>query len=114
MNTRSSNRSARHIIASVLLIMSTSAAFAADPPATSPPAPSKEMREKMASVHEQMATCLRSDKPISECHSQMMKSCQETMGHEGCPMMGHGMMGSGAGKRNQMTPHGAKSPEDHN
>jgi hypothetical protein len=72
------------------------------------------MREKMASLHEQLAACLRSDKPISDCHSQMMKSCQETMGDQGCRMMGHGMMGSGAGKRNHMTPDGAKSPEDHN
>ncbi len=85
MNTRALNRCARHVIASVLVIMSASAAFAADPPATSQPAPSKEMREKMASLHEQMAACLRSDKPISDCHSQMMKNCRETLGDQGCP-----------------------------
>ena len=117
MNTCSSNRPARHLnlVASVLMIVSTSAAFAAAPPAaTNQAAPSKEVREKMASLHEQMAACLRSDKPISECRSQMMKSCQETMGDQGCPMMGHAPMGSGTGKRHHMTPHAAKSPEDHN
>jgi hypothetical protein len=108
MNTRYSNRRARHMIASLLMIMSASAALAADPPTTNPPAPSKEMREKMAGLHEQMATCLRSDKPISECRSQMMKSCQEMMGDQGCPMMGHGMMGNGPGQRNHMTPHDSK------
>jgi hypothetical protein len=113
MNTRSSNRRAGNVIASVLLIMGASAAFAADPPAADHGTPSKEMREKMASLHEQMAACLRSDKPIADCRSQMMKSCEDTMGEKGCPMMGHGMMGSGPGKRNHMTPHAAKDDEDH-
>jgi len=116
MNTCSANRPARHLnlIASVLMIVSANAAFAAAPPAaTNQAAPTKEMREKMASLHEQMAACLRSDKPISDCRSQMMKSCQEMMGDQGCPMMEHGTMGSGTGKRHHMTPHAAKSPEDH-
>ena len=104
-----SNRHAGAVIASVLLITGAGAAFAADPPAAPHDTPSKEMREKMASLHEQMAACLRSDKPIADCHSQMMKSCKETMGEKGCPMMGHGMMGGGSGKRNHMTPHGATS-----
>jgi|SRR6185369_6117625 len=111
MNTCSSKRRAGQMIASVLVIMGASAVFAADPPAANHPAPSKEMREKMATLHEQMATCLRSDKPISDCHSQMMKNCQETMGDQGCPMMGHGSMGSAPGKHNHMTPHRATSPE---
>jgi hypothetical protein len=113
MNSRSSNRRAAAVIASVLLIMGASAAFAADPPAARHGTPSKEMREKMASLHEQMAACLRSEKPIADCHSQMMKSCQDTMGEEGCPMMGHGMMSSEPGKRNHMTPHTPKDHEDH-
>jgi hypothetical protein len=111
MNTRSSNCHARFAIASVLLIIGAGAAIAADPPAANHPAPSKEMREKMATVHEQMAACLRSDKPIADCRSQMMKSCQDTMGEQGCPMMGHGMVGSGA--HNHMTPHETKDHEDH-
>jgi len=59
---------------------------AAEPPA-GPPEPSKEMRAKMASAHERMAACLRSDKSMAECRSEMMKSCHEIMGGRGCPMM---------------------------
>jgi hypothetical protein len=55
---------------------------------TAPPEPSKEMRAKMASLHERMAACLRSDKSFVECRSEMMKSCQELLGEHGCPMMG--------------------------
>lgn len=51
--------------------------------------PSKEMREDMAEHHEEMASCLRSDKAFSECHKQMMENCP--MGKDGkCPMMNHG------------------------
>jgi hypothetical protein len=46
-------------------------------------------REDMAKVHENAAACLRSDKPIHECHKEMMASCQSKMGKAGCPMMGH-------------------------
>ena len=52
------------------------------------PAMTTEQRQKMADAHEKMATCLRSDKPMSGCHEEMMKSCQEGMGKDGCPMMG--------------------------
>jgi hypothetical protein len=55
------------------------------------PEPSKEMRAKMADAHEQLAACLRSDRPIAGCHEQMMK-LHEMMEHE---MMGHGMMRHG-------------------
>ena len=59
-------------------------------------APSKEMREKMATMHEQMAACLRSDKPLAECRQEMMKGCQEMMGGHDCSMMmGMGGMGKG-------------------
>jgi hypothetical protein len=34
---------------------------------------SKETREKMATLHEHMAACLRSDKSISDCRSEMMQ-----------------------------------------
>jgi len=43
----------------------------------------------------------------------MMKGCEGIMGEKGCPMMGHGMMGSEPGKRNHMTPHAPKDTEDH-
>jgi hypothetical protein len=32
------------------------------------------MREQMAKAHDAMAACLRSDRPIDECHSEMMKN----------------------------------------
>ncbi len=47
-----------------------------------------EQRQKMADSHDKMAVCLRSDKPVSDCHEEMMKACQEGMGKDGCPMMG--------------------------
>jgi hypothetical protein len=110
MNTRSLSSRTQHVIASVLVLMGASAVFAADPPAANPTAPPKEVREKMATVHEQMAACLRSDKPLADCHSEMMKNCQDTMGKKDCPMMGHGMMGSGSGKRAHMMQDGAQKP----
>lgn len=47
----------------------------------------KEDRESMAKAHEQMASCLRTDKPLRDCRTEMMSSCKSTMGAEGCPMM---------------------------
>src|SRR5690242_17690453 len=80
-----------------VLMALASTAFVADAP-TAPSAPTKEMREKMATLHEQMAACLRSDKPISECRPEMMKHCQAMMGTEGCSkMMGGKMMHMGKG-----------------
>ena len=46
-----------------------------------------EMRQKMTDMHQKMADCLRSDKPMSECKQQMMKSCSDSMGKTGCSMM---------------------------
>jgi hypothetical protein len=53
-----------------------------------------EQRQKMAMMHENMATCLRSDKPMDDCKKEMMKSCEDSMGKE-CKMMHemHGMNG---------------------
>ena len=75
------------LIASMLI---SAIALAADDGPTGAPEPSKEMRANMATVHEQMAACLRSDKSISDCRSEMMKECQQLMGERGCPMMGMG------------------------
>ena len=65
---------------------------------------SKEDRQKMSDMHTKMATCLKSDKPMSECQKDMMGSCQKMMGKDGCPMMkdmgammGHGKMNHGTG-----------------
>jgi hypothetical protein len=90
MNARKTSIAPRSTLAAyaIALTMSTGAAFAAEPPQPAHPAPSKEMREKMATMHEQMASCLRSDKAIATCHEEMMKSCKDTMGEKGCPMMG--------------------------
>ena len=94
--------SVRARASTAILLLLGAAAMAAD---TLPPehaVPSKEIREKMAALHEQMAACLRSDRPLSECHSAMMKSCQEQLGSNGCPMtMG---LGHGTGKRTHMQP----------
>ena len=73
-------------------------AIAAD---TGQSAPSPAARQQMAAIHEQMAACLKSSRPIEECRAEMFKGCRETMGQTGCPMvgpggrMGPGMMGSG-------------------
>jgi hypothetical protein len=72
----------------IALAIGAGSAFAADAPAPAHPAPSMEMRAKMATMHEQMAACLRSDKVMATCHEEMMKSCHDTMGEKGCPMMG--------------------------
>jgi hypothetical protein len=76
-----------------VILVSVAALWTAAPAlsdSTPPTAPSKEMREKMATVHEQMAACLRSDKSIDDCRTAMMKSCHETIGPQGCQMMGKG------------------------
>jgi hypothetical protein len=59
-----------------------------------PMRPTTEQRQKMAGLHEKMATCLRSDRPMAECRQEMKKGCKDTMGKDGCHMMG-GKMGHG-------------------
>jgi hypothetical protein len=76
------------VLVAAMLALSLSTAFPAEPPAPSHPALTKEQREKMATIHEKMAACLRSDKSLADCHKEAMQSCQEMMGKEGCPMMG--------------------------
>lgn len=41
---------------------------------------SKEDREKMATAHAKMATCLRSDQEVATCHDALRKECQSLMG----------------------------------
>ena len=78
-----------------LVFLLAESAWCADAPPASPPqaAPSKEMREKMASMHDQMAACLRTDKSLAECRKEMMKACKGA-GRPACPMMD---MGGGTG-----------------
>lgn len=67
--------------------------------------PSKEMRAKMATMHEQMAVCLKSDKKFSECHDQMMSSCP-MMKDGKCPMMMHHDHGGKKGSHDEHSGHG--------
>lgn len=57
---------------------------AAEQPSETPP--SKEMREKMATLHERMAACLRSERTFQECREEMQKNCSNMMGERGCMM----------------------------
>ena len=71
---------------------------AADPKKpTPPPAPTAEQRQKMADVHQKMAECLRSDRPIADCRSEMASACHDMLGAGACPMMGKGHGGMGPG-----------------
>ena len=65
----------------IALLSIAGASLATEPEHMDRPPPSKEMRAKMASAHEQLAICLRSDRPIAECHEEMMK--QHEMMHHG-------------------------------
>lgn len=77
----------------ILLIATlfASAAFAAQMPPAREAEPSKEMREKMASAHDAMAACLRSDKSLADCRNEMQTKCKQLHGEQGCPMMEMGM-----------------------
>jgi hypothetical protein len=74
----------------IALLSIAGASLAAEPEHMDRPPPSKEMRAKMASAHEHLATCLRSDRPIAECHEEMMKQ-HEMMHHGHDEGMGMGM-----------------------
>jgi hypothetical protein len=69
-----------------------------------PSEPSPDVRQKMAALHEQMATCLRSDRVFSACQAQMVKSCREQLGND-CRIIGQG--GGGARRMHPMTPESA-------
>lgn len=85
-----------------MTLLWTGAVLGADTQKNIPPNPSPEIRQKMAEVHQRMAVCLKSDKPMTECRAEMLKNCQDLMGRDGCPMMeswsggmGPGMMSGG-------------------
>ncbi len=46
-----------------------------------------EQRQKMADVHEKMAVCLRSERPLADCHEEMRSACKASMGSDVCPMV---------------------------
>ena len=72
---------AMYLACGTALLWATGAALAADTTPADRPPPSKEMREQMAAAHEKIAACLRSDKPIDECHAEMRKM-HDSMMHE--------------------------------
>jgi len=82
-----------------LSLASALPALAADPEKGAPSKPSPEVRQQMAAVHQKMADCLRSDRPIAECRAEMRKSCHEILGERGCPMLGPGGGGMGSGRK---------------
>jgi len=84
------HRSYRLFWAVLASMMVSGFAVAAEEQPSAAPAASKELRAKMATLHEQIAACLRSDKTLKDCRSDMMKGCQQVMGEQGCPMMGMG------------------------
>lgn len=69
-------------------------AMSSDAPGGAPAkAPSPEQRAKMAAAHERMAACLRSSRPIQECHGEMRAACKESGGQCGMGHHGHGGKG---------------------
>lgn len=90
------------VISISAVVTGNSLSFAADKQ-TEAKGPSKEQRQKMAEAHQKMADCLNSDKPMGECKDEMMKSCHDMMGKDGCPMMSEkgGMMGHGSMHHNK-------------
>jgi hypothetical protein len=96
MNSRSRARSWIGAIVVATLFAVDGSALAAQQSTAAAPEPSKESREQMARLHEQMATCLRSDQAFAECRTQMQTACHSAMGAQ-CPMM----MGPGMQKHMQ-------------
>jgi len=87
----------RGLIGAIALLVG-GAALAADTGRPAPPAdPSPQVRGQMAEVHQRMAACLTSTRPIAECRTEMLKNCQDLMGANGCPMMGAAGGGMGPG-----------------
>jgi hypothetical protein len=81
----------------ILMLLATSSLHAASTKSDKmmkPMTMTTEQRQNMATAHENMAACLKSDKSLDVCHTEMMDSCKATMGDEGCPMgmMKHDMM----------------------
>jgi len=80
----------RSLTGILVLLAAATPALAAEPPANRAAAPSQELRDQMAAVHQRMASCLRSEKPIAECREEMRRNCAKFMGEQDCSMMGMG------------------------
>lgn len=77
----------------IFLLLATNSLYAATKQSNKmmPMEMTPEQRVNMATVHENMAACLKSDKSLEACHSEMRESCKTMMGSEGC-MMKHDKM----------------------
>ena len=58
--------------------------------------PSPETRAKMADAHQKMAECLRSTRPVHECHAEMHKAQEAMEGGHGKAEGSMGHHGHGA------------------
>ena len=88
----------RFVLAVAAAALASGPALAAELVAPTPADPTPEQRHEMAEVHQRLADCLVSTRPMAECRGEMQTSCQE-LGKDGCPMMeggmNSGMMGGG-------------------
>lgn len=83
----------RASIAALLTLVACASIAAEEPSQDKRPAPpTKQERERLATLHEHMATCLRSDKTLRECHESARKECEDTLGDR-CRDMMRAMMG---------------------
>jgi len=92
------------LLAAFIAVACASGAFASATTKHECPDPSKEDREKMAVAHEQMAACLRSDKPAMECHNELAKSQHQMMQMMGCPRGKHMRPHEGSKSETNPTP----------
>ncbi len=96
MNTASKQRVSALVTGIAVALLGSSFAAAQTTPSSDEPSkqtrqePSKQTRDQLAQIHDEMATCLRSDKSMSECQTQMHDRCVAVMGDKGCPPKGGG------------------------
>lgn len=87
-----------HLFSLALLVL-TPTAFAQG---SQPDRKSDAARHRaMSAMHEEVAVCLESTRPIAECQQIMATQCSAMMG-KGGQGMGHGMMGHGKMKGGMM------------
>jgi hypothetical protein len=92
--------------AAALLLFGAAATYADTPTAESVD-PSRQTREKMAVLHEQLAACLRTDKPVRDCRSEMLVNCQAQLGSDCARFTG---VVHGTDNRHRMHPLGTTAP----
>lgn len=63
--------------------------------------PNFEDRDKMASAHEQMATCLRSELDFAACHNALHQECRELLGSSCLGIESRDEKNSFKGRKNQ-------------